>query len=370
MTVFRQPAALLAAAVLAGVPLLCAQTPIPSAIQPGPAACGVATVDHGKGDSHFPSYLEDSFAQLKAAVPALRNLKFEAHPPTIEHEDESDAILVQTGAIISAMLPRVPNLIAREDLSQVAVPMPYTVNQFQQTSMGGGSRRNAQAQLSPIPSPGLEGEELHKALQSMLASSKNRVTFTYRIRSDPDPTYGTLLNESRVNAQNESVEISDSRPGHPRSVGFGSAWLMFTPNEQQHSRFRYLGQEKIGNRDTYVLAFAQLPDRVTLPSQVLMQNLSCPYFMQGVIWIDQSLFQIVGLQTDLLYPIPGLRLKRLRSELHFSEIHIPERNLTLWMPSDVEISWETKDTASAELHRYSNYRIFGATSRIILPDPE
>ncbi len=97
---------------------------------------------------------------------------------------------------------------------------------------------------------------------------------------------------------------------------------------------------------------------------------ACRYLIQGILWIDQSSFEIVRLQTDLLSPLTGIHLTQLRSELRFSEVKIPTRNLILWMPSDVKISWLGKDTAGIELHHYSNYRLFAATSRIILPDPE
>ena len=96
---------------------------------------------------------------------------------------------------------------------------------------------------------------------------------------------------------------------------------------------------------------------------------ACRYYIQGILWIDQSAFEIVRLQTDLIAPLTGVHLDRLRSDLRFSEVKIPTRNLTLWMPSDVKISWQGKDSAGMEIHRYSNYRLFAATSRIILPTP-
>ncbi len=75
------------------------------------------------------------------------------------------------------------------------------------------------------------------------------------------------------------------------------------------------------------------------------------------------------MQSDLLAPLPYNQTTRLRSEMRFIEVHIPERNLNIWMPGNVEISWQNKNQLGAELHKYSNYRLFGATSRIVL-DPE
>jgi hypothetical protein len=85
------------------------------------------------------------------------------------------------------------------------------------------------------------------------------------------------------------------------------------------------------------------------------------------VWIDDSIFQIVRIQTDLLAPLTDLNVSKLNSEVSFGEVRIAERNLTLWMPDDVEIRWLLKDQAGAERHKYSDYRLFGATSRIVLP---
>jgi hypothetical protein len=94
---------------------------------------------------------------------------------------------------------------------------------------------------------------------------------------------------------------------------------------------------------------------------------TCHYYTQGVVWIDQSNFEVLRLHTDLLAALPAIALQELRTDLKFEEIRIPERNLSLWMPSDVEITWRSDNLAAAELHRYSDYKLFTASSRIVLP---
>lgn len=338
----------------------------------GTGACGAVwgAVEEGRnGEARFPSYLNDSFANLKAAVPALRGLKYAARVggDPAGDGDESAMILSRTGAAITAMLLRVPHLIAKEELAQVALPLPYIVDEGRQGISTGGRRGGGMPGLTSPTQRGVEGEELQRTLQSMLTTHGQYAVFGYRIQSDADPKYGFVLNEYRTNAQNETLAVATSSPGSPHGVGFGNSWLMFQPENLKELEFRYLGRQKIGKHETLVVAFAQSPERVSLPGQISMGRVSCRYFMQGVVWIDQSIFQIVRLQTDLQAALPDIHLTRLRSEVSFNEIRIPERNLSLWMPSVVTISWETKEQAAVELHRYSNYKLFTATSRIVLP---
>src|SRR5260370_41898122 len=84
----------------------------------GTGDCGAvwgAAGEDRKGEARFPSYLNDSFAKLKTAVPALRGLKFGARVggDPAGDGDQSGVILSRTGAAITAMVLRVPHLIAK-----------------------------------------------------------------------------------------------------------------------------------------------------------------------------------------------------------------------------------------------------------------
>jgi hypothetical protein len=311
--------------------------------------CATGTDETQKGKTHFPSYLNDSFSQLKSEAPLLRVLKFEADPAA--EPSKSDEILKQTGVTITAMLPRVPNLIAREELAQATLALPYMVQETQVQSAGStgvGGRRNA-GQLYESSSHSAQGDELQKVLNGMLTSGKHAV-FGYRIQSIKDPTYGTVLNEYRTNDQNESVDVMNMSPGNPRGVCFSSSWMMFKPANALESNYRYLWHQRVGKHDTVVLAFAQVPGEVLVPAEISMGGPTCSYLMQGVVWIDEAIFQIVRVQTDLLAALPGLHVTELRSEVSFGEVRIAERDLTLWMPSDVSIHWVSKDQVGEERH--------------------
>ncbi len=316
-----------------------------------------------------PSFMKDSFAQLKAEVPELRGLRFEARQGSdfFDGADESATILAQTGETLLAMLPRVPHLIAKEELTQVAVPLPYTVGEGRQSASLGGGRRGGAVMGYSSSERGLEGDELRRAMDTLLANSGHPALFGYRIQSDQDPKLGFILNEYRTNGKNEELDRTHPEQGGPKGIGFGNAWMMFLPQNQEQARFRYLGRQKLGKVETFVVAFAQVPEHVRLPGQISIGGTNCRYYSQGIVWIDQSNFQVMRLHSDLLQALPDIHLVTLRSELTIGEIRIPEKNLSLWMPKDVVLSWQTTEQSAEERHRYSNYRLLTATSRIILP---
>jgi hypothetical protein len=140
---------------------------------------------------------------------------------------------------------------------------------------------------------------------------------------------------------------------------------MFVPSNQGESSFRYLGTQKVEKRPTYVVAFAQDPKLVKVPGVIEVESGRVPLLYQGVLWIDQETYKIVRMRTDVLAPLSAIKLWQATSTVEFSEVTIPTFDARLWLPKTVEITWDLGGTRLGELHKYSNYRLFAATSRIV-----
>ena len=90
-----------------------------------------------------------------------------------------------------------------------------------------------------------------------------------------------------------------------------------------------------------------------------------PFYYQGVLWVDQSTFDIVRLRTDLLTALPDLNLRQLTTELSFRLVHIGGMDAEFWLPSGVSISSDQGGGPTDENHRYSDYHLYHATTRIL-----
>jgi hypothetical protein len=305
----------------------------------------------GQPIARIQSYVELPIFQLKKMVPALSGIKLEAgengagNSGAENAENKTASILRQTGAVVANMLHRMPNLIAREEVRQP----DSTFQEGGVAALNSGRRING----------GMPG--------SNVAQYKFRV-FNYRIVPKTKLDGRDALDEFRTDAHDHPIDESARNPDNPQSVGYATTWVFFFPGNFQESAFRYLGQQKIGNRETYVVAFAQVPDKTALNAVVDSGYGRCSTSSQGIAWIDQSTFQIVRMQTDLLSPQPAIKLNQLRSIISYSEVKIPERSLLLWLPKDVEVTWQSADRAGEELHTYSKYRLFASTIRILPPD--
>jgi hypothetical protein len=275
------------------------------------------------------SYVDLPLPVLQNRVPTLRGLvASEDHEPV-----KRSSILTHVGAVIESQVPQLPDLISSE-----------TVHISRSASILLSPQSLQQTQLRQLP-----GNE-----------------FNYLLLHHPNADGSATLEEYRSDLKNRRVDLSDRQQGFPSSYGFAYAWLLFLPAIQGQSRFSYLGQQKVKGRETFVMAFAQVPDLVKNPCQFTVGEKPFSFFYQGIAWIDQSTFRIVMLHTDLLRPLPEARLARLTADVLLKMVQLRGIDLSLWLPSEVFIISEAGNRSLAELHEYSNYRLYHAKTKVVI----
>ncbi|HEX8713327.1 MAG TPA: hypothetical protein VF730_15710 [Terracidiphilus sp.] len=273
------------------------------------------------------SYVDEPIEQVRKMVPGLDPVKVEASPDpdragaATPSQDETKFILSKTSAAVAYMVHRMPNLIATEDVRDLIK---------------------------------IDGSNYY-----------NTRSYNYAIVHRQTPLSDDPFAEFRTDARGQPISYSPDDPARPVDVGFATTWQFFIPSKLHESRFRYLGQQSVGHVKTYVLAFAQIPGKAGLRAVIYYPSGRCSTALQGVAWIDQSTFQIVRMQTDLLSPLPAIQLYQLRSILTYRPVKIHGLKLSLWLPRDVENTWEPALQFVEEFHRYSHYRLFKSNVRIL-----
>lgn len=171
---------------------------------------------------------------------------------------------------------------------------------------------------------------------------------------------------------NGEVSLDEYRTGKqqksavPLSQGSVNAWVLFHPGNLGESRFRLLGRQRMDGHATFVLGFAQIPEKVKFPAHVNFLDASIPVLFQGIAWIDESDFRIVRLRTDLLAPRPDIFLTTLTSDVRFFEVRIlvQDAKVALWMPQKAAITWDFKSQEVHQLHTYSTFKMYRSKARI------
>jgi hypothetical protein len=285
-----------------------------------------ATLDPGSRDSpaEAKSYVDYPLPELQKAVPQLHGLLPDPN------EDQLPALLTKAGKVVENLLRKTPNLLSHEQVKQAS--------EKEKGNSSNGKRVNR---------------------------SRPR-DFDYLTVIHEDPVnLRTMLEEYRIDPQGRPIEPGREDSRNPGSVGFKNAWLLFLPSDQYQSKFRYLGRQQIGDRGAFVVAFAQNPAHVQVPAEVWFQGERIPVFWQGIAWVEELTFRIIRLQSDLLDPIPRIHLEQLTSQLQFDETNVSGVASPLWLPREVDITTRIEGQVVSEIHRYSNYRLYAASSKIV-----
>jgi len=274
--------------------------------------------------SKAKSYVDYSLPELQKAVPQLRGLQPDSN------QDQLRVLLTKAGKVIENLLRKTPSLLSREQVEQAS-----------------------------------EMEEGNFPNSMRLNRSRPRDFDNLTLFHEDPVNLRTMLEEYRIDSQGRPIEpgVGDSR--NPSSLGFKNAWLLFLPSDQSQSKFRYLGSQQVGDHGTFVVAFAQNPANVQVPAEVRFQGERIPVFWQGIAWVEELTFRIIRLQSDLLDPVPSIHLQQLTSQLQFDDTNVSGVASPLWLPREVDITTRINGQILSEIHRYSNYRLYAVSSKIV-----
>ena len=307
----RASVLLLVAGAIAALPQT-RQSPSPSADQVKAEAAKLYSDAHPYLDAPFPE-LEKAVHELSGMTPA-------------SSQEPLPGLLDKVGAKAYELLQSVPDLVSDEVVNQTQSPIP----QGEPSGCVGLS-------CAPATTP---------------RSSEQNQKFSYLILTHPGAFGRKALSESRTTQRGKSVDQSAESPDFQ---GFLPAWILFYPVNQVESRFRYLGQQQMDGRSTFVIGFAQLPGSMDSPER--------PILLQGIAWVDQSDFRIVRLHTDLLAPLPQKKLVKQTTNIVFGAVEITQSDSQLWLPRSVDFEMQANGQFIHEEHKYSDYRVYKAAAK-------
>ena len=174
--------------------------------------------------------------------------------------------------------------------------------------------------------------------------------------------------EYRMDDKGNRLDSIGLARGYLVTSGYALSCISFSTVAQSQSRFRYLGEQKVDSRDTYVLTFAQQPGEATFTTVMRGTGATeVDMLTQGILWVDKNGFQIIRMRSDLLAPNKEIRLDQLTTEVTFGEVQLQDVPNLLWLPSHVEVYIEIGDQKFRNLHLYTNYRRYRVSAKMESP---
>ena len=156
--------------------------------------------------------------------------------------------------------------------------------------------------------------------------------------------------------------------------GLPALVLIFHPYNAKNFEMKCEGLARWNGALAWQVHFRQRSDR---PNTIRAYRLgadgpSYPVALKGRAWIAADSYQVVRLETDLIAPLPQIRLAEDRTIIEYGPVHFREGKVDMWLPQSAEVFYDWRGRRSRRRHSFSNYLLFsvGEKQRISTPKVE
>jgi Tfp pilus assembly protein PilF len=202
--------------------------------------------------------------------------------------------------------------------------------------------------------------------RSGLASYPEKRKFDYVV-SIQEVQHGYLNVEEYRNAGGSPADFPDG----VATNGLPALVLIFHPYNAMNFEMTCEGLARWNGGLAWQVHFKQRTDK---PNTIKRYRIgadgpSYPVALKGRAWISADSYQIVRLETDLVAPVPQIRLVADHTAIEYGPVKFSKGNVNMWLPQSAEVYYDWKGRRIHRRHSFSNYLLFGVDDKqkITLP---
>src|SRR5437879_13906806 len=111
------------------------------------------------------------------------------------------------------------------------------------------------------------------------------------------------------------------------------------------------------------LRFQERPNRKFSDFGFRIGQQSFPAKLKGRAWFAVDTHELLRLETDLVEPLPKIRLYRNHLAVEYRPVQFPKRNLELWLPESAERYLDFRGRRYRHLHSCRNFKLVSVYPR-------
>ena len=173
------------------------------------------------------------------------------------------------------------------------------------------------------------------------------------------------------------VSVEDSRAGSGssaipplRAAGLAATALIFHPQLIHDFDMACEGQGNLNGKPLWKIHFTQKPSVPPRFQSMRVNNKLYDVKLKGRAWIAPENFEIEHIDTDLLEPIPQIRLFTEHASIEYGPVRFKTGNLRIWLPQGAEFYLDVGGRRFFNHHRLSNFVVFSVDTQQEIKDPD
>lgn len=154
------------------------------------------------------------------------------------------------------------------------------------------------------------------------------------------------------------------------ALGLPAIALIFHPYYVDDFKMTCEGLGQWHGRPAWQVRFQQRPDRRSRIRAYRVGGYWVPVKVKGRAWIAADANQILSLQTNLVEPLPQIRLRSESLTIQYGPAKFRNRNLELWLPKSAEVYFDLQGRRYHHRHSFSNFLLFSVDTRQEIQPPK
>jgi tetratricopeptide (TPR) repeat protein len=189
-----------------------------------------------------------------------------------------------------------------------------------------------------------------------IAALPEKRRFDYLVSIQSSPAGPLSVSEYRNNGGTQG-----QFPDGIATNGLPALVLVFHPYYATNYDMVCEGLARTSRGLAWQIHFRQLPDKTNgiKSYQFGMNGPSYEVRLKGRVWISADNYGIVRMESDIVAPIPQIRLRADHTNIEYGPVNFQQANTTLWLPQSAEVYFVWLGRRIHRRHEFSNYLLFG-----------
>ena len=161
-------------------------------------------------------------------------------------------------------------------------------------------------------------------------------------------------------------------PGGVATNGLPALMLIFHPYNAVNFEMTCEGLTRWNGKPAWQVHFRQRKDKPNTMRAYRfgMDGPSYPVALKGRAWILADSFQVTRLETDLIAPVPEIKLFADHTAIEYGPVRFKKRNVEMWLPQSAEVFYDWRGKRIHRRHSFSNYLLFAVDEKQRISEPK
>ena len=183
-----------------------------------------------------------------------------------------------------------------------------------------------------------------------------------------EPKAGFLTVDEYRNSGGSPAEF----PGGIATNGLPVLALIFHPYYAVNFEMTCEGLTHWNGKLAWQVHFRQKKDKPNMirSYRLGMEGPSYPVALKGRAWILADSYEIARLETDLISPMPQIKLVADHTAIEYGPVQFRIRDVEMWLPQSAEVFYDWRGKRIHRRHSFSNYLLFAVDEKQQIADPK